>query len=160
MADEKTGGEAVDSLDSLRMRIENAVWAEKAFIRYSAITVAVLIVVAVAKGGTASTTTISIFGKIEVPHTLIIKQIWIIRFFFTLLLSYSFVEWALAVIDVNRHPLAESYCGQKSFVAIIVDWWDHKVKLKWLHVTVVLDFLQKILFLAMIGFIFINLWTL
>ena len=160
MADEKAGSKSVYSLDSLRMRIDNATWAEKAFIRYIAITVAVLIVVAVAKGGPASTTTIFLFGKIEVPHSLITKQIWIIRFFFTSLLFYSFVEWTLAIIDVNRHPLAEAYCGQKSFVAIITDWWDHKVKLKWLHVTVVLDFLQKILFLAMIGFIFIILWTL
>lgn len=147
-------------LDSLRMRIDNAMWAEKSFIKYSAITIAVLIVVAVAKGGPTSTTTISIFGKIEVPHALITKQIWIIRVFFTSLLLFSFAEWTLAIIDVNRHPLAEAYCGQKSFVAVIADWWDHHVKIKWLQVTVVLDFLQKVIFLVMIGLIIISLWTL
>lgn len=160
MADDKAGSESVDSLDSLRIRINNAVWAEKAFIRYITITVIVIIVIAIAKGGPASTTTISIFGKIEVPHSLITKQIWIIRFLFTSLLFYSFVEWTLAIIDVNRHPLVEAYCGQKSFVATIADWWDHKVKLKWLYVTVILDFMQKFLFLAMISFIFVILWTL
>lgn len=148
------------SLESLRMRIENAESAEKAFIKYSAITVAVLVLTAVAIGGNANTITISLFGQIEVPRELIEKQIWIIRFFFTALLLYAFVEWVLAIIDVNRHPLAEAYSGQNSFVAAIADLWDRVVRLSCLRITGLLDFFQKVLFLAMIGLMVIGLWTL
>lgn len=149
-----------NSIDSLKMRIENAIWAEKAFIRYLTITVAVLVVVAIAKGGPTATTTINLFGKLQLPNSLITKQIWIIRLFFTSLLFYAFVEWVLAIIDVNDHPLYKAYCGQKSFVAILTDWWDFRIKYRWLHTTVVLDFLQKITFLGMYGFIILILWTL
>jgi hypothetical protein len=152
--------EPLNNLESLRMRIENALWAEKAFIKYCSIALAVLVVVAVAKGGVSSTNTISIFGKLEIPTSLIAKQVWIVKYFFSSLLLYAFIEWVLAIIDVNRHPMSEAYCGQKSAVALLADRWDKLIKIHFLQVTGVLDILQKVLFLTMFGLILISLWTL
>jgi len=150
----------INTLESLKLRIENTVWAEKAFIRYSAITVFVLVIVAVAKGGQNDNVTISVFGKLDIPSSLIVKQVFIIQMFFSILLLYSFVEWVLAIIDVNRHPLYEAYCKQKSFVGSIADIWDSMVKKKWLKLPVLLDLIQKALFITMICLIFFSLWTL
>lgn len=149
-----------NSLEALKLRIENSVWAEKAFIRYGALTVVVLIVVAIAKGGQINNMTISVFGKLEVPSSLIVKQVFIIQIFCSILMIYSFVEWVMAIIDVNRHPLSEAYCKQKSFVVSIADWWDKIITNKWLKMTFLLDLTQKLLFIAMISLIFISLWTL
>ena len=160
MTKDEENFDALNNLESLHMRIENAVWAEKAFIKYCAIAIAVLVVIAVAKGGVSSIKTILIFGKLEVPSALITKQVGIVKYFFTTLLVYAFIEWALAIIDVNRHPLAEAYCGQKSAVALLANWWDERIKIRRLQITDVLDLLQKILFLSMFGLVLISLWTL
>ena len=156
----KNENDAIHTLDSLHMRINIATCAEKAFIRYSMLTIAVLILVAVAKGDQTSTTTISIFGNLEIPRDLITKQILIIRIFFSSILFFSFVEWALAIINYSRHPLARAFCGRKSAVVILADRWDAFVKVSWLHMNVILDLLQKALFLTIIGLILIALWTL
>ena len=148
------------SLESLKLRIDKAVYAEKAFIKYSTIIIFVLIIVAIAKGTQADNTTISIFGKLEIPSTLIVKQVSIIRIFCCILILYSFTEWVMAIIDLNRHPLTEAYCKQKSFVAVIADFWDKKFKKSWLKITLLLDLSQKFLFIAMVSLLIISLFTL
>ena len=152
--------ESIQSLDSLRMRIANAEYAEKAFIRYSSITAAVLVLTAVVKWGGAKQITISVFGGLEVPRALMEQEIWIIRLFFTALMLYAFVEWVLGIIDVDRHPLATAYTGQRSFVAVLADFWDRIIKTPWLHISLLLDFLQKVFFLSMIALIILGLWIL
>jgi len=156
----RSGTEALNNLDSLRMRIDTAATAERAFIRYGAITVTVLVLTAVAKSSGANAVSVSILGGFEVPTTLIAKQVWIIRIFCTCLLAYAFAEWALAIIDVNRHPLSSLYGDQKSLVVEIANWWDRHVKAAWLQMMVLLDILQKLSFVAMVVLIVVSLWTL
>jgi len=81
MTKDEENVDTLNNLESLRMRIENAVWAEKSFIKYCAIALAVLVVIAVAKGGESSIKSILVFGKLEVPRSLIVKQVGIINFF-------------------------------------------------------------------------------
>jgi hypothetical protein len=149
-----------DSLEALRIRISTATAAERSFIRYCAIIVAVLVLTAVAKSTKADALTVSVLGGLEVPTALIAKQVWIIRIFCTCLLVYAFAEWALAIIDVNRHPLSRLYGDQKSLVAGIADWWDRRMTQTWLRTAPFLDFMQKVSFIAMIVLIVVCLWTL
>lgn len=145
--------------DSFQLRVEVAANAEKTFIRYCIFTIAALVIVAVAKGNQNSTT-VSLFGYLDVPQELIVKQIWIVRIFFTALLGLAFVEWAQAIIDLGRHPLAKAYSEKKLVVITVANWWDSFIGFGWLYIIVILDIIHKFLFFLMVGIIIAGLWIL
>ncbi len=148
------------NLESLKLRKDNLMEERKGFLKYSTYTIIVLILISISQVDETEKVKLFFLGNLEIPQSIIIKQILIIRSFLSILLLTSFIGWIISIIDINKHPMYNLYRGEKSFVAKINDWWDKLIKVKWLSMISILDFLQKLLFLSMVTLIIIALWIL
>ena len=140
------------SIETLKFCLDKETRAEKAFIRYCIVTIFIITIIEIAEA--QPHIMIPVLG--EVSSSIIQQKKIFILGFLAILLLYSIAEWALAVVDMNRHPLYGEYSKRESFAAIFADWWDKRVDFRFLKVIAILDLLQNFILLLM--FVFLYLW--
>jgi len=130
------------NIESLKICIESEKRKEKSFVRYLYVSLLLILFVSLAKS--QQTVKIPILGVIK-SELFVNNFIYIIIFMISIMI-YGFLEWSLAIIDLNRHLLFNQISTKTSITVIIANWWDDRVKCKYLKATSIIDLIANLMF--------------